>query len=366
MQSATPPPPEEPGAAPSSHGPAPIRHERGRLAPSLPVQAPLWRRIRRTIYRLGHGLVLHDVLLAAPAMAFHFFLSLLPLLVFVGYVVGLIARRRGVEAVLSPVLDNLPGTAEVLVKKEVERLAGAGGTALGPVAALSFLWIASGGTHGLMNAVETVVGAPRRPWWQKRLLAMAWVTGSLAAFALASFAIVKWDAVVHPRDARPTVVSVATGVRPSSSATPSLQPGSVVPLLENPKASAGRSTSAAGGSQPEARRRRAPIVRSSGEHALALTLSVGFATAVLATFYRVAVKHARRVRRRVLPGAVLAVILWLVVSWAFGVYVASLAEYAVFYGSLAAVAVLLVWLWLTSLAILVGAELNSQLEGLRD
>jgi membrane protein len=72
------------------------------------------------------------------------------------------------------------------------------------------------------------------------------------------------------------------------------------------------------------------------------------------------------VTRRVLPGAALAVVLWLVISWAFGLYVSTLAEYAVFYGSLAAVAVLLVWLWLTSLAILVGAELNSQLEGLRD
>jgi membrane protein len=55
-----------------------------------------------------------------------------------------------------------------------------------------------------------------------------------------------------------------------------------------------------------------------------------------------------------------------VVSWAFGLYVSTLADYAAFYGSLAAVAVLLVWLWLTSFAILVGAELNSQLEGLRD
>ena len=119
--------------------------------------------IARAVHRLGHGLVLHDVLLAAPAMAFHFFLSLLPLLVFLGYVIGLIARRRGVDAVLSPLLDNLPGTAESLVKKEVERLAGGTGTgtALGPVAAATFLWIASGGTHGLMNAVENVIGAPR-------------------------------------------------------------------------------------------------------------------------------------------------------------------------------------------------------------
>ena len=362
--------------------PATIRHERGRLAPPLAKDAPLARRIGRTIHRLGHGLVLHDVLLAAAAMAFHFFLSLLPLLVFVGFIVGLIARRRGVDAVLSPVLDNLPATAEAVVKTEVERLAGAGGATLGPVAALSFLWVASGGTHGLINAVETVVGAPRRSWVRKRLLALAWVVSLLAAFALAAFALVKWDAVMHPPEKRP-FVTVPAGASSSASASgsaaaPATKGGSVSPSVTTlPPSSSKRSltspnpavthTEAKDPPVPETtRRRRARIVRTSGERVLALSLSVLFATAVLAAFYRFSVSHSKRVSRRVLPGAALAVVLWLVISWAFGIYVSTLAEYAVFYGSLAAVAVLLVWLWLTSLAILVGAELNAQLEGLRD
>jgi membrane protein len=61
-----------------------------------------------------------------------------------------------------------------------------------------------------------------------------------------------------------------------------------------------------------------------------------------------------------------AVGLWILISWGFGLYVRTLTDYAVFYGSLAAVAVLIVWLWLVCLAILVGAELNAQLAGLRD
>ena len=297
--------------------------------------------------------MLHDALLAAPAMAFHFFLSLLPLLAFVGYVVGLIARRRGVDAVLSPVLDNLPGAAEAIVKKEVERLAGAGGTALGPLAAATFLWIASGGTHGLMNAVEVVVGAPRRAWWKKRVLSVAWVFAALAAFALASFAIVRWDAAMHP----PTTASASVTTAAASTSGPARRPGASGARAQQDGALTGESP----------RRRRAQrIVRSGGERALALGLSTLLATAVLAAFYRLAVSHSRRVVRRVLPGAALAVVLWLVISWAFGLYVSTLADYAAFYGSLAAVAVLLVWLWLTSFAILIGAELNAQLEGLRD
>lgn len=329
------------------------------------------------MYRLGHGLVLHNALLAAPAMAFHFFLSLLPLLVFVGYIVGLIARRRGVDAVLSPLLDNLPGTADSLVRKEVERLAGGGGATLGPFAAATFLWIASGGTHGLMNAIETVVGAPKRSWLKKRGLAVAWVGASLLSVAAASYGIVKWDSVVHPqlRSGASALANAAPElVPPSASEPPTAGSPSVTPSRASSSRRGGASATPAAttAADPTSRgadtpkRRRSRIVRSGGERALALALSLLFGTAVLATFYRFAVSHSKNVKRRVLPGAVLAVVLWLLVSWIFGVYVSSLAEYAVFYGSVAAVAVLLVWLWLTSLAILIGAEMNSQLEGLRD
>lgn len=365
MQSATPPAPDD--DVEPTLGPATVRHPRGRLAPPLAKDAPWWRRVARAAHRLGHGLVLHDVLLAAPAMAFHFFLSLLPLLVFVGYVVGLIARRRGVDAVLSPLLDNLPDTAETVVKKEVERLAGGAGTALGPVAAATFLWIASGGTHGLMNAVENVIGAPRRPWWKKRVLSLAWVIASLGAFALAAFTLVQWDAVMHPRDLRPLAPVVASSTDTHAGSSVTALPAS---SSASPEAAASASSPRVvrtDSSAPDTpRRRRQQIIRSGGERALALVASVTFAAAVLAAFYRFSVSHSKRVTRRVLPGAALAVVVWMVISWAFGLYVSTLAEYAVFYGSLAAVAVLLVWLWLTSLAILVGAELNSQLEGLRD
>lgn len=336
---------------------------RGQLAPPLPQGAPRWRRVQRGALRLGHGLVLHDGLIAAPAMAFHFFLSLLPLLAFVGYVVGLIARRRGVDAVLSPLLDNLPAAAEAMARSQVDRLAGAGGTAFGPVAAATFLWIASGGTHGLMNAVENVVGAPKRPWWQKRLLAIAWVLACIASFALAAVALVQWDSAVHaPTPGRVSASSVSPGG--SANVTPFLAGSSRSPRAHG----APDARPQVGGPAPQdpVRRRRARIVRSGGERVVALALSIAFATGVLATFYRFSVRHSKRVVRRVLPGAVLGVVLWLVISWAFGLYVSTLADYAAFYGSLAAVAVLLVWLWLTSFAILVGAELNSQLEGLRD
>jgi membrane protein len=92
-------------------------------------------------------------------------------------------------------------------------------------------------------------------------------------------------------------------------------------------------------------------------------LAVGMA--FLAGFYRFAVERPPGRRRHVVPGTIAAVTCWLIVSWGFGTYVASTADYALYYGSLAAVAVLLVWLYLTSLALIVGAEVNALFEGER-
>ncbi len=61
-------------------------------------------------------------------------------------------------------------------------------------------------------------------------------------------------------------------------------------------------------------------------------------------------------------GAAVAILTWLVASAAFGFYVANFANYNRTYGSLAGVIVFLLWLWLTNLALLFGAELDAELE----
>jgi membrane protein len=66
--------------------------------------------------------------------------------------------------------------------------------------------------------------------------------------------------------------------------------------------------------------------------------------------------------RWVSPGGVFAVVVWLIASGAFAVYVANFGSYNKTYGALASVIIFLVWLWLTNLAILLGAELDAELE----
>ncbi|MGZ4487695.1 MAG: YihY/virulence factor BrkB family protein [Nocardioides sp.] len=66
--------------------------------------------------------------------------------------------------------------------------------------------------------------------------------------------------------------------------------------------------------------------------------------------------------RWVSVGAVLAIVTWIVLSVAFGVYVAHFSSYDKTYGSLGGVIAFLLWLWLTNLALLLGAELDAELE----
>jgi membrane protein len=285
---------------------------RARLPPFLPKTAPWRRRALRAIVRLALGLRLHDAPLAASAMAFNFFLSLIPLLVVLGYVVGHVVRRRGIEPVVGPLLATAPSIANDVVRKELLRMGGTSAS-LAPLGALGFLWLASSGTHGLMDVFELALGAPRRPWWKKRMFAIGWVLGCVAILCLSAWAIVEWDVILH---------------------------ADVV--------------------------KRRAVLRDPAERRLVVVAMLALVLCGLAAFYRFSVEHPAGIRRRAWPGAFVALGGWLLVSWAFGAYVTELGKYALYYGSLAAVAVLLVWLWLVSLALLLGAEVNAQLEGVRE
>jgi YihY family inner membrane protein len=72
--------------------------------------------------------------------------------------------------------------------------------------------------------------------------------------------------------------------------------------------------------------------------------------------------NARQPFRWITPGGILAVVVWVVASVAFAIYVANFGSYNKTYGSLASVIIFLVWLWLSNTAILLGAELNAELE----
>ncbi len=83
---------------------------------------------------------------------------------------------------------------------------------------------------------------------------------------------------------------------------------------------------------------------------------------ILAILYYVGPNVRQPGIRWVTPGSVLAVLLWIIVSAAFAFYVSSFASYNKTYGALGGIIVFLVWLWLTNVVILLGAELNAEIE----
>jgi membrane protein len=66
--------------------------------------------------------------------------------------------------------------------------------------------------------------------------------------------------------------------------------------------------------------------------------------------------------RWITPGAIVGVLLWLVASYGFSLYLSRIADVGAIYGTFAGAIVLVVWLWLTNVALLFGAELNAEIE----
>ena len=83
---------------------------------------------------------------------------------------------------------------------------------------------------------------------------------------------------------------------------------------------------------------------------------------MLAILYHSAPNVRQRDWRSVVPGVVLALVLWGVASAAFAFYVANFGSYDRTYGTLGGVIVLLVWMWISNVALLLGAELNAERE----
>jgi membrane protein len=330
---------------------------------------PLERRVAeqavvlsRLAGRFLRALRAHDAFGAAATIAFWIFLSLVPLLVLVGYLVGQVARTHGVDALIGPILEIVPTAAEGLVGKELERLAGAGSTTMAPLGVVGFLWTASTGLHNLMDVFENAVNVRRRAWWKQRAIAIGWVILGLATACALAWVLVRTDAIVNASDPATSRDPGAASVREATPASPP----SAAPRRAVDRTAQVRPQAAIARPKSSLRRRVSKALHTPDEQLIAAALMLVTGAAFLAGFYRFAVEHPPGIKRRVWPGAITAILSWLLVSWAFGAYAVSIADYALYYGSLAAVAVLLVWLYLSSLTLVIGAEVNAQLEGLRD
>jgi membrane protein len=210
--------------------------------------------------------------------------------------------RDAVADMVASLLRAAPPSVSSALGEEFFRISDAKALVLAPLGLVAFLWVSSAGAATAIGVFETMFVCVPRPWWQRRLVGLALILGAVPGVAIATAIGI-------------FVASVAGSLG-----------GSIVAAL-------------------------APLV---------------IVTGMVAAFYRFAIRRPASVTRRIWPGAVVTVALWASVSTLFSVYVRSLARYATLYGNLANVAVLLFWFWLLSMALLVGGEVNAQLEGVRD
>ncbi|HYQ17191.1 MAG TPA: YihY/virulence factor BrkB family protein [Polyangiaceae bacterium] len=267
-------------------------------------------RLTHVAFMLGQLLVRRDIASAASAMAFNLFLAAIPMLALSGWLFGkvLLGDHDVVLQTTALLLNLTPQAVQTLTWQQLDRFA-LGSVA--PFALFGAVWTASGAFHTSMTLLEATAGTVPRPWWRKRLVSLVSVAVSIVLFG-SSVLLAVWISVGPER----LFVALSGGEL-------ELNPGVT-------------------------------------HYLLLLALGV-LGVALVALFFFVASPRPG-VRRRVFPGAVLAVVAGSAISGGFGYYATHLVRFALFYGSLAAVAVTLAWLWLVCFSVLVGAELNQLLE----
>ena len=246
--------------------------------------------------------------LIAAGVAFFGFLALFPSLIALVLAYGLFADPSTIATQIDSLGTALPAEVkDLIITQLTEQSQRSGALSVGVIISLLLaLWSASGGVANLVLAINTAYDeTDDRPIVKKRLLALALTFGAIIFMIV----LVTLIAVL------PIVFSIFDG-------------GPLRWLVQ--------------------------VVRWV---LIAVLIMVG-----LAVLYRVAPDRDSPKMRWASPGAIVATLLWLIVSLGFSLYVTLFASYAKTYGALAGIVVLLMWLWLTSYAVLFGAEINAEAE----
>ena len=269
-----------------------------------PLHAPAWVvRAREWIDPMMRGISRARTLGLAAEMSFWLFLSLVPLAAVAGLVAARLATRGSLGAGL---LSSVPPDVRKMIETEVHQVANWQGSTVAPLAVGMFLWLAASGVHAVFDALEVQAGTSR-PWWKQRLLALATCAALSTGVALLGL--------------------LAVGVGWIETLA-----GKAVPL-------AGTGATVAG-----------MLLRA--------VAGIAIGVAMVAGLYRVGIPRVARVRIPVLPGAMLAVFLIAGLGWGYRVYVSTTGTGDAYQGGLAVIGVTLMTLWLFSVALLLGAELN--------
>lgn len=281
------------------------------LRPSQACSPSLWRlgrlSVREFVVRVGEAALAHEIPDRAAALSYYFLFALFPTLLFLAALLGLLGTPHLMDGLMAYGEDMLPfEVASLLSKTLAEVVQGASGGALSAGIA-GILWAASRGVRSVIVALNVVYAVARpRPWWRRQLVAVL-LTVAFCVFTLTALVLLAFgERIGHG-------VAVWAGL------------GNVF---------------------------------TAGWRLAQWPVAVVFGIIGMDLIYHLA--PAIRPRLAWLsPGAVVALAGWVVASLGMRFYVDNVADYNATYGSIGAVIVLMVWLYLIAGMLLVGAEINA-------
>lgn len=250
----------------------------------------------RLLKELNHDSV-DDV---AATVTFYSMLALFPFLLFVVGVLSKVVSWETIEDVVHQVSLVMPHEVTGIVSQRLTAIRSEPATGLLTFSFLGAIWSASAGVASLIPALNHAYDVVEtRPFWRRRLLALAATVGVGAMSLVAS------------------LIALA------------------VPALSR------------------------WIGGSLGE--LLLWVRLPIAGAIVMVTWALLYMFLPNVKPRfqpVTPGSVVGVLLWVLASWGFSQYVSHFGSYEATYGALGGVIVLLLWMWFSAMALLLGAEIN--------
>jgi len=269
-----------------------------------------WRELlRRTWCQFWENRILDQ----SAKLSFYFLLSIFPLLLFLIALLGLLLQSGPVlqETLHKYLAAVVPESAPGLIDTTLQEITqGAGGGKLS-LALLFALWAASKGMVAIIEALNIAYEVEEsRPWWKKHLVALGLTIVSVVLIVSA-------------------LLLMTYGGRLSDILVSSFGFGSFI---------------------------------AKAWQVLQWPLLLGFVLMAFNILYLYApnVKHRRW--HWLMPGTIVGVVLWLMASFGFKLYLSLFDRFTVTYGSIGAVITLLLWLYLSGTAILIGGEVNSEIE----
>ena len=252
----------------------------------------------------------NNVSIVSAGVAFYAFLAVFPAIGALVSIYGLAMDPQQLQAQLASISQLMPQQAFEIIQSQLEKLVTTSGNALSWSLVIGIalsLWSANKGTKSLFTGLDIAYNTTETRGFIKQNALSLLFTLLAVLVVIISIAII----VVYP---------------------------AIVNYLGLPS--------------------YLETLISYGRWVLLAALAVFF----IGLIYKYAPSKTTPSFRWVVPGALLATLLWLIASWGFSFYVQNFGSYGEVYGSISAVVVMLLWLFLTSFIILIGAELNSEIE----